>query len=293
LDTFLIEKLRASWKALPDKPEESPESTLRSLYFTAAGISLSHHNALITPLPELDPEAKRRLSFLVEQRCSGIPLAYITGKQWFMGIEMLASPAASIPRVETEILGYKTLAIIQALAIERGMLTIIDLCTGSGSLVLALVTQEPRLKGFGADLSLESIEFARKNATYLGLEFRVEFKQSDLFESFNSDEFFGKVDIITCNPPYIPSSKVKRLDSEIIQHEPLMAFDGGPFGLKIITRLIHDASRFLKPDSFICFEVGLGQGPLVARMLKNSNQYSEIIPLNDNAGNIRGFIART
>jgi len=140
---------------------------------------------------------------------------------------------------------------------------------------------------------LEAIEFARKNAMHLGLDDRVKFIQSDLFESFNSEEFFGKIDIITCNPPYVSSQKIKKLDREIFQHEPKLAFDGGPLGYSILRRFIRDAPKFLKPDSFVCFEIGIGQGPLVARMLKNSNLYREIRSLNDSTGKVRGFVAGT
>jgi len=293
LDNYFLDKLKTFWKPHPDKPEETLESTLRALYFTAAGIPKSASKAMESPLPELDTEGIKKLSSLIEQRCAGIPLAYITGRQQFMGIEMLASPVALIPRGETEILGYQILEIARSLSIERGTLTIVDVCTGSGNLVLGLSSLIPQMKGFGSDLSPEAIEFAKKNAAYLGLQNRVEFLHSDLFESFNTKEFWGKIDIITCNPPYIPSHKVSMLDSEIVQYEPIMALDGGSFGLGILSRLIHDAPQLLKPDSFLCFEVGLGQGPLVARMLKNSKKYRQIRPFEDKAGMTRGFAACT
>jgi len=293
LDTSLLEQLRNSWKAQPDKPEETLESTYRALHFAAAQVPKSAHDAMRFPLPELDTEAERRLCLLIEMRCSGIPLSYITGRDHFMGIEMLAGPVALIPRAETEILGYETLAISRSLSIKRGILTVMDICTGSGNVILGLAALEPNIKGIGSDLSLEAIEFARKNAMHLGLDDRVKFIQSDLFESFNSEEFFGKIDIITCNPPYVSSQKIKKLDREIFQHEPKLAFDGGPLGYSILRRFIRDAPKFLKPDSFVCFEIGIGQGPLVARMLKNSNLYREIRSLNDSTGKVRGFVAGT
>jgi release factor glutamine methyltransferase len=160
-------------------------------------------------------------------------------------------------------------------------------------IVLGIVAHEPGCRAFGSDLSPEAVKLARDNAVFMGLDNKVEFRVGDLFEPYFSDEFFGKVDLISCNPPYISSRKAPELNPEISDYEPHMAFDGGPHGINIMRRLINESPQFLQSRSFLCFEVGLGQGGIVERMLRNSNQYDEIRPLADDNSNVGAFIART
>jgi release factor glutamine methyltransferase len=288
----LIERLTASWIAKPDKPEETPETTLKALYFCAAGIPVSVQKASRETVPELDNNAQMRLKDLVEKRLNGLPLAHITGRQQFMGMELLAGPEALIPRMETEIVTRAALAIAKSLADERGVVTIIDVCTGSGNVALGIAANEPRSRVFGSDLSEEAVVLARKNAQHLDLGKRVEFSQSDLFAAFESDEFYKKMDLITCNPPYIPSVKVGSMDSEISQCEPRLAFDGGSLGITILTRLIRETPKYLKPDSYLCFEVGLGQGKAMEHRLKKENIYRNIQSYSDSNNQVRALSAQ-
>jgi release factor glutamine methyltransferase len=285
--------LKSSWIDQPDKPEETPGSTLRALIFAAAGKPLSARLAMATELPKLDQQAQDKLASLVERRLEGTPLSHLTGRQNFMGMEMLAGPEALIPRTETEILGREALAITNLLADQRGTVTLMDICAGSGNIALGIAGHESRCRAFGSDLSGEATELARKNALFLGLDKRVEFRQGDMFAAFDSEEFLGKVDIVTCNPPYIPSSKVGTMRTEISEHEPRMAFDGGSIGVSIMARLIREAPKFLKPNSFLCFEVGLGQGNAIARLLSNAKAYCEIRPVLDAAGQTRALVAKS
>jgi release factor glutamine methyltransferase len=288
----LIERLTASWIAKPDKPEETPETTLKALYFCAAGIPVSVQKASRQTIPELDDNAQMRLKDLVEKRLNGLPLAYITGRQQFLGMELLAGPEALIPRIETEIVTRAALAIAKSLADERGAVTIIDVCTGSGNVALGIAANESRSRVFGSDLSEEALVLARKNAQHLDLGRRVEFRQSDLFAAFESNEFYKKMDLITCNPPYIPSVKVGSMDSEISQCEPRLAFDGGSLGITILTRLIRETPKYLKPDSFLCFEVGLGQGKAMEHRLKKENIYRNIQSYSDSNNQVRALSAQ-
>jgi release factor glutamine methyltransferase len=292
LDAALLERLVVCLKGQVDKPEETPESTLKALYFAAAGAPLSARAAISGKLPLLNAEANERLISLVEKRCSGVPLAHLTGRQQFMGVEMLAGPEALIPRIETEILGFESLATVRRLSGERGLLDIFDVCTGSGNLVLGILAHEPKHMGYASDLSNEAINLARRNAAHLGLIEKVKFFQGDLFGPFYAEEFLNKADIIICNPPYISTKKAAALQDEVYQHEPELAFDGGPFGLTILTRLIHEAPKFLKPQSFLCFEVGLGQGPFVTRMLEKSTLYRQVRAVADSNGQTRAFVVR-
>ena len=287
-----MERLTASWVAKPDKPEETPETTLKALYFYAAGIPVSVQKASRETIPELDDNAQRRLKDLVEKRLSGLPLAHITGRQQFLGMELLAGPEALIPRIETEILARAALAIAKSLADERDTVTIMDVCTGSGNVALGIAANEFRSKVLGSDLSEEAIVLARRNAQHLDLGKRVEFRQSDLFTAFESEEYYRKMDLVTCNPPYIPSVKVGSMDSEISQREPRLAFDGGSLGITILTRLIREAPKYLKPNSYLCFEVGLGQGKAMEQRLKKENVYRNIQPYADRANQVRALSAQ-
>ena len=246
-----------------------------------------------TPLSPLSEAEIVQLRELVARRVSGSPLAYLTGRQRFMGIEMLAGPEALIPRKETEILGNSASRALAQLIDQRGQATVIDLCTGSGNVILALAYHEHRAGFYASDLSSEAVALARRNSEHVGVDGRVEFRVGDLFDPFSSEEFVGEADMITCNPPYISTKKVGEMPQEISEHEPSMAFDGGPFGVAILSRLIREAPRFLKPDSWLCFEVGQGQGePLVAK-LKRTGHYREVEGVSDTNGDVRAILART
>ncbi len=292
LYNMLLDRLTASWIAKPDKPEETPESTLKALCFFAAGLPISVRKASGENIPELDDRSRAQLRTLVEKRLAGVPLAHITGRQQFLGMEFLAGPEALIPRVETEILGFAALAIAKSITDARGAVTVLDVCSGSGNVALGIASHEPRSKVFGSDLSEEAVILARKNAQHLDLESRVEFRRSDLFAAFESDEFYKKMDLVTCNPPYIPSSKVGNMDPEISLREPRLAFDGGSLGITILTRLIREAPKYLKPNSYLCFEIGLGQGKAMEQRLKKESVFSNIQSYADAANNVRALSAQ-
>ena len=289
----LLGRLSTSLVPQRDKPEETPESTLRALWSVAAGSPLSTRRAVHETLGELDDEGVARLVGLVERRLSGIPLAHLTERQHFMGLDFLAGKGALIPRVETEILGRAALGVAKALADARGLITVLDICTGAGNIAIAIAVHEPRAIVFASDLAPEAVELARANAKHLGVKERVELTEGDMFGAFQSEAFLGKIDIVTCNPPYISSAKVGLMDREVSWHEPRLAFDGGAFGVTLLTRLIHEAPSFLKLDSFLCFEVGLGQGNAITRMLENARVYRNIEAKVDESGEIRAFIAQT
>jgi len=288
----LHREIHDHYQPLNDKPEETPESTLRALWFLAAGDCRAVERCDEDPLPPLSDTAREHLEDMVRQRLGGVPLAHLIGRQSFMGVEMLAGPEALIPRKETEILGYAALDALKEVVAARGEATVIDLCTGCGNLALALAHHEPKCRVFAADLSAEAVGLAERNTRFLGLNDRVTFHVGDLFAPFDHERFRRRVDMVVCNPPYISSKRVAQMPEEIRVHEPHMAFDGGPFGVSIIFRLIKEAPRYLKPDAWLGFEVGLGQGEPVVKRLSNSEHFYAVTPYTDPDGTVRALMAR-
>ena len=288
-ETRLLD-LTAELRLLGDKPEETPESTLRALWMTAAGSPMSAERAMKSRLPELDPAASAKLDSLVSARLSGTPLGHITGRQAFMGLELVVGSEALLPRKETEILARAAQEIEAQLVEKRGRVVVVDTCCGSGNVALALAHSQPEAHVIGVDLSSDAVELARKNCTNLGLNGRAEFRVGDLLAPVA--DLAGRIDLITCNPPYISSSKVEEMEGEISDFEPRMAFDGGPFGVKILRRLLKEGPPLLGPGGYLAFEVGLGQGDPILSQMKKSANFDVVEPIQDSSGSIRAVVAR-
>lgn len=271
------------------KPDETAYDTLRCLWATAGGVPVALSQARGLKLDVLDEAARVVLVDLVERRLSGEPLAYLTGRQDFMDVVLLASPAALVPRRETELLGWSTLDRIRKSDAPQPL--VIDLCTGCGNLALALAVHEPRVRMWGSDLSPDAVALARDNAEFVGRP-DVSFVVSDLADDFLNPTYLGQVDVLTCNPPYISSAKFANMHPEISGHEPRLAFDGGPFGIKILQRLLKDAPRLLKPGGWLIFEVGLGQGEPMLKRLEGLADFDQAEAVRDTNGDIRALAAR-
>jgi release factor glutamine methyltransferase len=278
---------------LPDKPEDTPVAAVRALWCLAAGVPLSAAAAMGHPLPALDAAQRLRFDALVQQRLAGVPLAHLTGRQRFMGLELLAGPEALIPRHETELLARAATALLQQAAQERdGAVLALDVCTGSGNVALAMAAQVPAARVHAADLSADAVALARRNAAHLGLGDRVTVHEGDLLAPFDTPEFVGRVDVLSCNPPYISSARVPAMAAEIAAHEPALAFDGGPLGIRILQRLLREGPRFVRPGGWLAFEVGAGQGAGVMRRLSADAGFAELRSVCDAAGEVRAVLAR-
>jgi len=269
LQEQLREELLSSWIPLPDKPDETPASTITALIDKSGGDELL-------------------LQELVGRRMGGEPLSYLTGRQTFFGIEMLAGPEALIPRKETEIVCRGALGKLP----PAEPCKVIDVCCGAGNLGLAIAVTLPRAVVMGSDLAPEAVALANRNAAFLGLSGRASFQAGDLFAPFDVPETLGQIDLVICNPPYISSARVAQMPREISAFEPRLAFDGGPFGVRILTRLVREARKFLKPEGWLAFEVGLGQGAAMRKILEGSPLYRDVESLPDAAGETRALLAR-
>ena len=288
LEKVLSEKL----VTLLDKPEESVRGTLCALWQLASGNPMSVEKVVKADLSELSEAQEEKLKQSINLRLSGKPLAHITGRQQFMGIEFLTGTQALVPRKETELLGFAALNILKKIMRTNENTKVIDVCTGSGNLALAIAKYIDGVDVYAADLSADAIALARKNSDYMGMGDRVNFYIGDLLKCFSSDEFYNAIDLLICNPPYISSGKVKTMPEEIIEFEPGMAFDGGVFGINIINRLIQEAPEYIREGGWLAFEIGHGQGELMLKRLKKNKKYTELVSVNNDDGITRAILAK-
>ncbi len=279
--------LKSKLHLLKDKPEETIETTLKSLWLAAAGYYVSAEGSVKFSIPDLTEKQIENLHQLIELRLNNTPLAHITGRQNFMGIELLSDKRALIPRKETELLGWKALELSKVIVRSKGRIKVIDVCCGSGNLGIAVAYYNPDCEIFSTDISQGAVELTRANINFLNLTQRIQVRQSDLLSVFETDEFYENIDLIICNPPYITSSKVQKMDTEIASFEPVLAFDGGMLGIKIIQKLITDAPKFLNEKGWLMFEVGLGQGNFIAQLCERAQLYKQIELIRDDSDNIR------
>ena len=248
------------------------EYDARELFLAAGGESLASYAAGLAD--EVSEEVAARYESMLARRAAREPLQYIIGKCWFYGREFLARKGVLIPRFDTETLVEAALGHLKA-----GM-RILDLCTGSGCILITLLLEGPeKLEGWGADLSADALACAEENARRLGAE--AFFLQSDLFRQFD-----GKYDIITVNPPYIPSSDIEGLDAEVRDYEPRMALDGRADGLHFYRAICADAGRFLTEGGRLFAEIGAEQGAEVRALMERAG-FQEVDVVRDLSGRDR------
>lgn len=285
-----LQYLESNLKTLSDKPEDTIESTLMSIWMVAYGQAMTPHKVLSmnkTDLPDLNDTQLQLFKQKINERLAGVPLSYIIGIQEFMGIEFIVNEKALIPRKETEILGYAALEKVNAAVKQNNSALVVDVCTGCGNLALAIAYHQPEIKLYAMDLSEEAISLAKDNQRYVGIDDRVEFFAGDLLDPVKHLNIQEQVDIIVCNPPYITSGKLKDMPDEIIKFEPEIAFNGGALGVKIINRICQESLGFLKPGGWLVFELGLGQGEAILKRQQKKGLYNGYYSTNDQNGNVR------
>lgn len=277
---------------LKDKPEETLDTTIRALWLAAAGIHVSAARSLDMEIPDLTKEQIEYLYQLIQRRINNTPLAHLTGRQHFMGLEFIADDRALIPRKETEILGNKALEIADLISQSKEDIRVIDACCGSGNLGIAIAHYNKKCRVYASDISFAAVELAKDNIHLMQLQNRITIKQGDLLAAFETKEFLKTFDLIVCNPPYILSSRIQNMDIETASNEPALAFDGGMLGIKIIQRLIREAPPLLADQGWLIFEVGSGQGDLILQLCERSQLYSHIDSVSDESGIKRVVMAQ-
>jgi HemK-like putative methylase len=195
-----------------------------------------------------------------------------TSSRRFLGVELSLAPKVLVPRDETELLGSSAIAIVGPMA---GAPVVVDMCCGSGNLALAIARHSPKARLWAADLTDETVALAQANVVRLSLNSRIIVRQGDLFAAFGNDNLAGAVDMIVCNPPYISSSRLDSKSAYLLDDEPREAFDGGPYGISILQRLVREAVDFLKPGGWLLCEFGEGQERQVAALLARTRAYED------------------
>ena len=202
----------------------------------------------------LTPDQSNRLEDFARRRLDGEPVARILGYKEFWGLPLKSSAATLVPRPDTETVVELALDMLRASPAAGRPLRIADLGTGSGAILLALLSELPGAFGTGTDISVEALQTAHSNAVDLGLADRADFVACDYAAALS-----GTFDLVVSNPPYIRSAEIAGLAGEVRNFDPLGALDGGADGLDAYRALIPQAARRLAPHGALVVEVGQGQ----------------------------------
>lgn len=219
---------------------------------------------------QMNESLEEKYQEYIRVRASHIPLQHITGVQEFMGLEFEVNEHVLVPRQDTEVLVESVLKVL-----KPGM-KVLDMCTGSGCILISLLKFCGGASGTGADISEEALKIAEKNRDKMGVE--AELIQSDLFENI-----IGKYDVIVSNPPYIRTAVIEELKEEVKFHDPFLALDGKEDGLYFYRKIVEKSPEFLKSGGELYFEIGHDQGEDVKNLMKNAG-FSDVIVKKDLAG---------
>jgi len=224
---------------------------------------ISRVTYLMAPEAEVSVEDEEKYRRCIQKRSERYPLQYMTHSQSFMGLEFYVDEHVLVPRQDTETLVETVLGYI-----KDGM-DVLDMCTGSGCILISLAANVSPGRGIGADLSGEALAVAEMNAK-LNDSKAVSFIQSDIYEGIDSQFGDARFDVIVSNPPYIASDEIETLMPEVSIHEPRMALDGHADGLYFYRKIISGAKAHLKENGMIFFEIGCDQAESVSRLLRES-----------------------
>lgn len=261
------------------KEKQIADSQLDAWYLLSYVLKENRSYFLMHQMDVLLVEKEEEYKKYLMQRGEHIPLQHITREQEFMGLTFAVNEHVLIPRQDTEVLVEEVLKRLQP-----GM-SVLDLCTGSGCIIISLKHEKPEINAFASDISTHALKMAEQNAQSIGTT--VRFLQSDLFH-----EVREKFDLIVSNPPYIKTDVVKELMVEVKEHEPMLALDGREDGLYFYKSIIKDAKYYLRPQGFLCFEIGYDQGKAVSTLMQEAG-FQDIHVIKDLTGLDRVVIGNT
>ncbi|WP_045000271.1 peptide chain release factor N(5)-glutamine methyltransferase [Shuttleworthella satelles] len=269
-----------------------PDFALDAGYLLEFASGRRHVDLILSDGEQMPDALLGKYRSCIERRAQRIPLQQITGSQAFMGLDFMVNEHVLCPRQDTETLveeGLTILASLQSGSVKNRQanadreIRLLDLCTGSGCILISLLAlargQETPIHGLAADLSPEALAVARENAKRNGVS--AAFVLSDLFA-----EIEGSFDLITANPPYIPSGQLEDLMPEVRDHEPRMALDGDEDGLAFYRRIAGQAPDYLREGGWLLMEIAFDQGQAVRQMLADG-PFEEIEIIQDLSGRDR------
>lgn len=251
------------------------EASLDAWYLLEHITGITKSAYYMNPSQEIDAEMEIRYNQAIESRAKRIPLQHITGVQSFMGYEFLVNESVLIPRQDTEVLVETILEFMEPKS------RILDLCTGSGCILLSLMKLGQKRgkcpkEGMGTDISEDALKVAKANAARLQVS--ALFSKSDLLEQVT-----GVFDIIVSNPPYIASEEIQKLQEEVKFHDPLQALDGGEDGLLFYRKIIEQSGEHMRKGGWLFFEIGYDQGEAVSELMR-AKGYCNVMIKKDLAG---------
>lgn len=250
-----------------------PDAALDAWYLLQMVCKIERSYYYVHGEEDITQDAQKEYEIAVQKRAEHIPLQYIIGEQEFMGLRFKVNSNVLIPRQDTETL------VEQVLKIVKPGMKVLDLCTGSGCVLISVLKNAPELTGMGSDISKTALLVAKENAKLHEVD--AEWVRSDLFD--NITETF---DVIMANPPYIPPGEILSLMPEVRDFEPENALDGGADGLDFYRKIVGQVKDYLNPGGYVYMEIGYDQGEAVSELMRNAG-FTEVEVIKDLARNDR------
>ena len=225
-----------------------------------------------------DPKIKKKIDESLERRLSGEPLAYVLGEWEFYGLPITVNEHVLIPRIDTELLAKETINVLNRKVWQTRLL---DLCSGSGCIGLAIAANVPGCRIVMIDSSEHAMAVCRTNMLKLNLSRHITALDADIL--IKPPKILGEFDVIVCNPPYIPTSDIDTLDKSVKDYEPKIALDGGEDGLDYFRAITENWRKLLKRGGNLAFECGQGQSAAVRYIMKQ-NGFGDIKTFKDTLG---------
>lgn len=250
-----------------------PDAALDAWYLLQMVCKIERSYYYVHGEEDITQDAQKEYEIAVQKRAEHIPLQYIIGEQEFMGLRFKVNSNVLIPRQDTETL------VEQVLKIVKPGMKVLDLCTGSGCVLISVLKNAPELTGMGSDISKTALLVAKENVKLHEVD--AEWVRSDLFD--NITETF---DVIMANPPYIPTGEILSLMPEVRDFEPENALDGGADGLDFYRKIAGQVKDYLNPGGYVYMEIGYDQGEAVSELMRNAG-FTEVEVIKDLARNDR------
>lgn len=271
--------LKAIETSLRTGPIDSPAFEAKLLYEEYYGDSSPDKEDSVHFANFLAPNLKQ----MIDRRVNGEPLQHILGNTCFYGLDLKCDRRALVPRQDTELIVDACLELID----ENSRQCVADLGTGSGCILLALLSRRTQLSGIGIDISKDAIALATENLILNNLNSRTTFLSID----WNDWNGWDDCALIVCNPPYIASDEIEKLPKDVRDADPRIALDGGTNGLKCFEEISKIGKTKMKSDSWLVLEIGYDQGFTVPRILEDYS-YTQISVKKDLSGHDRVVVAR-